>query len=328
MIVTWNRFSKIILDWFASLIKRLTRLPFWGHFFILLLILMTGEILPMPGLNFLIFIISLVLQNFLTSYLLAVLSHLFSSSIIYFLVTYCFKNYFEKKFKDNTLFQLIKQESTRKPFKVTFVIRFIEVQEAFKNVMISLGPTSYFTFIYTNLVYQCFINAIFVYVGQGMTDPQKLLSPAGWKDKTNSEKTSFFVTYATLTLSFVIITCICCYTRDKVKRFKKEKKRIQEAGLGDTGTGGPRFGRNGTVREVGGMGESRVGINREEIEEGSAQGEGLDWGRTPFDYQSGRNRGERDSSEKRMLGYDSRNNGSFLQTPSPNPFNPGPFDNT
>lgn len=229
LLVTWNAFAKKIMDWFAGIIRGITdKRPFGVYFTILLSILIVGEVFPIPGLNLLIIMIAFVLQNFVVSYILAVLSHLISASIIYFIVTKCFKSYFVKRFKENILFKLVMEESRRKPVKVTFVIRFIEVQEMLKNTLISLGPTSYFTFIWTDLVYNCFINSLFVYVGQKLTDPSKLLTPKGWGDKTSEEKLSFIITYIALLMSLLIISFICCYTNGKIKRFRKQQHEKEE----------------------------------------------------------------------------------------------------
>lgn len=224
LIFFWNYFSKKLLPKAGKALKEVMEKPplLWisliGGGLILL------ACVPFPGLNTSIMLIAFAMEDWILSVIFTLTCQMIASVIVFMVTRYCWRDCFHKRFEQNILYQMILEESKLKPFSFTLMIRFVEILESIKNVMIALGPVKFQTFILTNLVYNCTQSCLYCYIGVNLGNINDLIGGKSFSKKTAKEKRTAIFTYAMLAISGAIMIYILCYTKKRIKKFKKKKK--------------------------------------------------------------------------------------------------------
>lgn len=225
LIVFWNSFSKNLLPLAGNFLKDLMKKPT-----IVWVLLIGGGLtllacIPFPGLNTAIILIAFAMHKWFVSVIFTWLCQLLASVIVYFVTRYCWKECFHKRFEQNVLYQMIIEESKLKPFSFTLMIRFVEVLESVKNVMIALGPVDFKIFILTNVVYNFLQSCFYCYIGVNLSNINDFIGGKSFSEKSGRQKMTTVFTYLMMSISGGIMVYICCYTRKRIKKFKKKQKK-------------------------------------------------------------------------------------------------------
>jgi uncharacterized membrane protein YdjX (TVP38/TMEM64 family) len=143
LLVFWNKISKPIIKWLTGLILKILKLKPVVAYGILFLILFIWMIVPVPGLNLFCMIQALAFKEFWQPFFLQYFAHLSASVVIYLMTKHSLRKWLLKKFSENILYRFLLHSSKESPFSIALSVRFVEVMEPYKNVMLTLAKVKF-----------------------------------------------------------------------------------------------------------------------------------------------------------------------------------------
>lgn len=143
LIIFWAQISKPVIDWMTGKLKKVLELHPVAYYSILFGILFVWMIMPVPGLNLFCMIMALAFQEFWQPFFLQYTAHLAASTAIYLMTKHSLRRYLLRKFSENIFYKFLLHSSKKSPLKIALSVRFIEIIEPYKNVMLTLAKVQF-----------------------------------------------------------------------------------------------------------------------------------------------------------------------------------------
>lgn len=221
----WKKHAKNILDMVKKSIEKLIAYKYPMNYIILTAIYVTYITICAPGMSILTIVFAFEIKSFWIPYILLMIAHFFSASIIYFFVKICCRNCLKNKFKGNLFYLFVVSQSKKNPWTVSFMVRWISIQPAIKNAFVSLGNVPFYIYILTLYPNSAFHGFIFCYIGIHLRYIDEIFLPKNWKKMSFKKKTSVVLSYFTVLITISIVVFIYCYTNVQMKEFRRRYER-------------------------------------------------------------------------------------------------------
>lgn len=185
-------------------------------------------ILMLPSHTLFSIFTTIVIGNFLQSFLILLISSLTGSVIVYFIVNWKLRNYFFDKFRKNFLFQILSKESKFMPFKTAFLTRVLFVPAGFKDYFLSVLDNPFRSYFISSFVLNSFFTAEAVSIGLGFTEIEKFFQDhKNWDQKSFLDKFFFFVIGFFVIFTFFMVFIFGYKLTKRYNTIKNEEIEIE-----------------------------------------------------------------------------------------------------
>lgn len=122
-----------------------------------------------PGVHVFEVILSFTMHSFWAPWLMMLISHTVSSTVIYVIIGTCLKNFFDEKLKHSRFYRFVLHEGKKNPISVGLLIRSIAILNyALKNVICSLGGLGYFAYMITYVPMSMLSATLYIWIGSNL----------------------------------------------------------------------------------------------------------------------------------------------------------------
>lgn len=222
VIVFWKHFSKHFIKFIVKSIKKIAKMPEpWSSLtFIGFLLFYQFSFIPTQSM-FLV-LMSYALNSFLHSILLQAISTFTSASLTYYFATTCWKKCLDEKYKKELLYKVALHESKHNPYKINLIFRIMYIPVTFKNCILPLTGTNYKVYAICLIPAIFFFGTLYTLIGLGLNSVDEFFEVKRFGKMKFFEKVKVIVGYIVAICTLGMFIGIWCYTKIKMKEFKKK----------------------------------------------------------------------------------------------------------
>lgn len=185
----------------------------------------------LPGHTYFFLLMPYLLKDLWLSFFIIWISYECSVIAGYFGIKVWFYKRFQKKFKNDYKFKMIKDSVKDRPIAYSSLVWMIVIPDIMKMIMLTLADVGFWTYFLTSIPQYGFQSFLYSYTGTSLKDFSDAASEnGGWSGMDFSQKMNFIVTIVFITISFIVIAIWGCYISKKLKEYKllEESKQQEE----------------------------------------------------------------------------------------------------
>jgi uncharacterized membrane protein YdjX (TVP38/TMEM64 family) len=178
-----------------------------------------------PGISFFIMFIGFICKDYWYAISLVIPSTLLVCALTYLITRYTIRDYLEEKLSHKWYFKMFYVESAKRPWKTSFMLRFILIPVTYKNYLIALMNINFVQFLVPCGFFFWPYFSSYVFIGMTVRSAQDIINGK----ISEAEKKVLFM-YIAIYVVFIVLSGVFCgylirMTCRLRQQYKEEAKR-------------------------------------------------------------------------------------------------------
>jgi hypothetical protein len=179
--------------------------------------------------SFICVVIASIMNNFVFSFPLLLVSSISGDLLAYFIANFACKGWLYSKFKDNNYFLLLQEESTNSPYKTALLTRCLFIPVGIKDFLLSLIDNPLKSYVLSGILLHSFYVLEACLIAQEIRDVGHMMSKKQtWSDKSLIQKVSFLAVLAFIVFTIAFIFLIGRWATNKIKSKSQSEQSIMQ----------------------------------------------------------------------------------------------------
>jgi uncharacterized membrane protein YdjX (TVP38/TMEM64 family) len=189
-----------------------------------------------PGLTYLDIVMASLMKDFYKSFNIIFWGTFVGGLISFFVVKFFLKNFILRKFGDNMIYLIFKQEVKKNPWSISFVANILMIPSCFKNLLLPLTEMTFWQFALPKIPLYILFTSVICLLGDEIHDFESYVNGEHFGGKkTAIQKFNFCLTATFLGLTIWLMVWAGISFNLKIKEFRANSaKKLARDGDGET----------------------------------------------------------------------------------------------